>query len=168
MSENAQNYIYYLRLPYKERNKLKIRYSLICFPMAVIIFLVGYLDTYSTKFFAVTIPYVLLIIPVAFLLVGCFNIIGMVDIMSYKTYNKAFIWVGKTSRFILVLCLVCSVSQAVFLVINRDANNLTSDILFFVGMLITLVLSIVLCKYHDRNSSLIEKQLRQKKENKGE
>lgn len=162
MERSAFDYIYTIRLDQKQRHKLKIKYAILCSTIALLTYGVGFFETDSSIYFFITIPYALTILPVAFMLVGSFNIIGMVDFMVYNTYSKAFIWINKTSRLLLVLYALIVGSSIGILIFSKRIDNYTNEYIFISGIFIALVADYLLILEHRKNMKLIKKHLRNK------
>lgn len=165
MDYNAQDYIYIIELEASKIIKMKIKYAVVCFIIALSTYGVGFIKTDSSANFFVTVPYAFSIVPIAFLLVGSFNVVGMVDFMMYKTYKKAFIWIKKTTYLLLFLLGICTGAELVFIISHRGQESVTNEYIFFAGIFISLILDVYLCTIHRGNMKLIKKQLRSNKMN---
>lgn len=168
MDDNAQDYIYSFRLHEDKIKKMKAVYTVLCFLLVVATYAVGFVETYSTKYILVTVPYVMLFLPEAITLISCFNIIGMVDIMSYKTYKKGFLWLSKLTKFILICDCICVGAECSVLIFDRDITDISNEIVFLAGIIITLIADAILFIYHKNNIKHIVKYKTSKKEEKGE
>ena len=157
---DKDKFLYCFMMDYHSIKKMKIKYAIVCLLIFISTVVVGYVDTYTVKYFFITVPFVALVLPEAFLLIACFNFITMVDFMNYKTYEKAIIWTNKISKFILVCAGICVAGEILVLILDKKIDNYLSEMIFLAGVVITLVLDIVLISMHKKNCAKIIKMPR--------
>lgn len=142
-NKNDNNYIYSFIMKPDEIKRLKLNHIVLCLVIMISTIMVGYVQTTSTISVFVTVPYALLIIPEGVLLLGCFNIVMMVDVMVYSTYKKAVLWVSGTLKVVLVCSGICVGGDLVFIAGSWDSIDKVNELIFLFGMLITLASTVI-------------------------
>ena len=140
----GQQFLYCLNLEKKEFIKGKILYSIIAILLLGITMAVGYIDTYTTRYFFITIPYTFLFIPEIIFLISCFDFVTISGLFNYKIYKRSFVWIKNISKFILLFSTMCILGESLVLIFDSDISDVKNEIIFLVGIVLVLVFDLVL------------------------
>ena len=140
----GEKYLYCINIIKEELIKYKIIYSIIAIVLLSVTTAVGYVDTYTTKYFFITVPYTVLFLPELIFLISCFEFATIVDLFRFKTYKKIFIWVKKISITNIFLSGMCACCEIIVLVFDSKITSVKNEIIFLIGIIVVLGLSIVL------------------------
>lgn len=140
----GEQYLYCVNIKKEELIRYKILYSVIAIFLLGITMAVGYIDTYTTKYFFITVPYTFLFLPELIFLVSCFEFVTVVDLFRFKTYKKIIYWVKRISKINIFLSGMCICSEIIVLIFDSKVTSIKNEIIFLIGLVFVLIFSIVL------------------------